>query len=200
MMAVSKLPDYLQVRWSRTADNLLHDETGTLTLGALVFVLERENRVLLNIQCLGRKQWLWTLIAARTLLAPSAARMLLRQVQCPQQLQLSFSLGQNRCSFCSFQHPFIKCNMCFDCLITGYMRSECSQKSTCEACQVSHPTSLHKSLGNSGTPGQSGINVSVPSITQSQTANNEIQTQAPSVIPITSWCIRSERTELDKIR
>ena len=77
------------------------------------------------------------------------------------------------------------------------MRSECSQKSTCEVCQGSHPTSLHKSPGNGSTPGQSGSNVSIPSVTQSQTANSEVQTQTPSVTPVTSCRVQSERTELD---
>ena len=48
----------------------------------------------------------------------------------------------------------------------------------------------------SSSPDQSGTNVSVPSVTQSQTVNNEVQTQAPSVTPITSCCIRSEQTGL----
>ena len=122
---------------------------------------------------------------------------------------------QNRCIFCSYPHQFRLCrkvrqllhkdkiaflmkhNMCFDCLIMGHMHSEFSQKSTCEVCQGSHPTSLHKSPGNSSTPGKSGSNVSIPSVTQSQTANNEVQTQAPSVTPVTSCLIQSERTELD---
>ena len=222
-MVVSKLPDYLQVRWSRTADNLVHQKTGTVTLGALVSFLERENRILLNpvfgkeAMTLKSDRSKSTSRSERSKNAPwtskkstSAAAVVQTESGAPKSTSV-----QNRCIFCSFPHPFRLCRkfrqllhkdkiaflmkrkMCFDCLSMGHMRSECSQKSTCEVCQGSHPTSLHKSPGNSSTPGQSGSNVSVPSVTQSQTTNSEVQTQALLETPVTSCRVQSERTELD---
>ena len=222
-MFVSKLPDYLQVRWSQTADNLVHQETGTVTLRALVSFLERENRILLNPVFGKEAMTLKSDLSKSTSLSKrskngsrtgkkstSAAAVVQPESGAPKSTSV-----QNRCIFCSFPHPFRFCKklrqllhkdkiaflmkrkMCFDCLSMGYMPTECSQTFTCEVCQGSHPTSLHKSSGNSSTPGQAGSNVLVPSVTQSQTANIEVQTQTPSVTPVTSCCVQSEQTELD---
>ena len=81
--------------------------------------------------------------------------------------------SQTNCLFCSFQHPFKVCRkfrkllhkekitflmkhrLCFGCLGGDHMRSECSQKVTCEVCGESHPTPLHRLPSNNSTPNQS---------------------------------------------
>ena len=47
-LIVSKLPGFLQERWARTADRILHDSRGVLTFGKLVTFLERETRIKRN--------------------------------------------------------------------------------------------------------------------------------------------------------
>ena len=147
-MVVSKLPDYLQVRWSRTADNLVHQETGTVTLAALVSFLERENRILLN-PVFGKEAMTLksdrSKSTSRTERSKNASRTGKKSTSAAADVQPESGAPkstsvQNRCIFCSFPHLFRLCRkfrqllhkdkiaffmkrkMCFDCLGMGHIR------------------------------------------------------------------------------
>ena len=47
-LVVSKLPIYLQDKWSRMADRILHEEHTSLSLSRVVEFMEQESRVALN--------------------------------------------------------------------------------------------------------------------------------------------------------
>ena len=159
-LIVSKLPDFLQERWARTADSILHDSCGVLTFGKLVTFLERETRIKRNpvfgktvvssdVKSASQKE---KSISAATVSKPSTTTS--SDVTAASQ---NVCL-KNVCLFCGFSHSFKVCRklrkvmhkekmaflmkhkLCFGCLGGDHMKSQCTQKATCDVCKGSHPS------------------------------------------------------------
>ena len=174
-LIVSKLPGFLQERWARTADSILHDSRGVLTFGKLVTFLERETRIKRNpvfgktvvssdVKSASQKK---KSISAATVSKPSTTTN--SGVTAASQ---NVTILKNVCLFCGFSHSFKVCRklrkvmhkekiaflmkhkLCFGCL-GDHMKSQCTQKATCDVCKGSHPTLLHRSTATDNNVGQS---------------------------------------------
>ena len=175
-LIVSKLPGFLQERWARTADSILHDSRGVLTFGKLVTFLERETRIKRNpvfgktvvgsdVKSASQKK---KSISAATVSKPSTTTS--SGVTAASQ---NVTTLKNVCLFCGFSHSFKVCRklrkvmhkekiaflmkhkLCFGCLGGDHMKSQCTQKATCDVCKGSHPTLLHRSTATDNDAGQS---------------------------------------------
>ena len=231
-LVVNKLPGHVQERWSREADRILHQEGGSITFSRLVSFLDRENRVKLN-PVFGKT----AISAGHSDNGKSGATQSKKKttsaatVTKPQSnASGSSSSVQVQCVFCPFRHPFKSCRkfrkllhkdkiaflikhrMCFGCLEVGHMQSECTNKSTCEVCAQSHPTSLHRvpgkmsdqsqSEGNTSSPPVVPISTSqsaVPSTSATVTTNGEIQSQQMGLdtMPIVPVKLRSTHSDVE---
>ena len=174
-LIVSKLPGFLQERWARTADSILYDSRGVLTFGKLVTFLERETRIKRN-PVFGK-----TVVSSDVKTASQKKSISAATVSKP---SMTISSGvtavsqnvttlKNVCLFYGFSHSFKVCRklrkvmhkekiaflmkhkLCFGCLGGDHMKSQCTQKATCDACKGSHPTLLHRSTDTDNNAGQS---------------------------------------------
>ena len=111
-LIVSKLPGFLQERWARTADSILHDSRGVLTFGKLVTFLERETRIKRNpvfgktvvssdVKSASQKK---KSISAATVSKPSTTTN--SGVTAASQ---NVTTLKNVCLFCGFSHSFKVC-------------------------------------------------------------------------------------------
>ena len=175
-LIVSKLPGFLQERWARAADSILHDSRGVLTFGRLVTFLERETRIKRNpvfgktvvssdVKSASQKK---KSISAATVSKPSTTTS--SGVTAASQ---NVTTLKNVCLFCGFSHSFKVCRklrkvmhkekiaflmkhkLCFGCLGGDHMKSQCTQKATCDVCKGSHPTLLHRSTATDNDASQS---------------------------------------------
>ena len=108
-LIVSKLPIYLQERWAREADNIMHQEGGSVTFRRMVAFMERENRIKLNplfgkavhpdrSKSVSDKQKGKSQSSKRATSFAAA-------VTTPNS-SISTTAFQAPCLFCEFQHPF----------------------------------------------------------------------------------------------
>ena len=210
-LIVSKLPGFLQERWARTADSILHDSRGVLTFGGLVTFLERETRIKRNpvfgktvvssdVKSASQKK---KSISAATVSKPSTTTS--SGVTAASQ---NVTTLKNVCLFCGFSHSFKVCRklrkvmhkekivflmkhkLCFGCLGGDHMKSQCTKRAMCDVCKGSHPTLLHRSTATDSNAGQS----SGPSSELSHSApllGGSVQSN--STVPVVTSAIIQER-------
>ena len=184
-LIVSKLPIYLQDRWARCADAIIHQERGTVTFDRLVTFLEREIRIKLN-PLFGKAA-----IADHTKktdkskgAASQAKKSIMSAATITKLDKVVVSSSQSLCTFCEFPHSFVDCRrfrkilhkdklafllkhkLCFNCLQEGHRRSECLKKASCSVCSGGHPTALHRSV-SSESPSVVKVNGTTQPVTQS---------------------------------
>ena len=175
-LSVSKLPGFLRERWARTADSILHDSRGILTFGKLVTFLERETRIKRNPvfgktvvssdvkSASQKKKFISAATVSKTSMTTSSGVTAVSQ---------NVTTLKNVCLFCGFSHSFKVCRklrkvmhkdkiafvmkhkLCFGCLGRDHVKSQCTQKATCDICEGSHPTLLHRSTVTDNNVGQS---------------------------------------------
>ena len=171
-LIVSKLPGYLQDRWARVADKTLYHEGNLVTFNKLVEFLESENRIRLNpvfgkaaLSSTDRNKGGASNQNRKVTSAGTVAKTTSDKTPAPHSVSMSESL----CMFCELPHSFITCRkfrkilhkdkisflmkhrLCFDCLGRDHMRSQCSQRATCEVCKGAHPTLFASIPGRYGS-------------------------------------------------
>ena len=216
-LIVSKLPGYLQDRWARVADKTLYHEGNLVTFNKLVEFLESENRIRLNpvfgkaaLSSTDRNKGGASNQNRKVTSAGTVAKTTSDKTPAPHSVSMSESL----CMFCELPHSFITCRkfrkilhkdnisflmkhrLCFDCLGRDHMRSQCSQRATCEVCKGAHPTLLHRS--RAGTD-QSGVNSPVPGADSASvsTAVDQSRSSASGVPAVTSAAVKRCHTILE---
>ena len=216
-LIVSKLPGYLQDRWARVADKTLYHEGNLVTFNKLVEFLESENRIRLNpvfgkaaLSSTDRNKGGASNQNRKVTSAGTVAKTTSDKTPAPHSVSISESL----CMFCELPHSFITCRkfrkilhkdkisflmkhrLCFDCLGRDHMRSQCSQRATCEVCKGAHPTLLHRS--RAGTD-QSGVNSPVPGADSASvsTAVDQSRSSASGVPAVTSAAVKRCHTLLE---
>ena len=204
-LIVSKLPIYLQDRWARCADAIIHQERVAVTFDRLVTFLEREIRIKLN-PLFGKAA-----IADHTKktdkskgAASQAKKSIMSAATITKPDKVVVSSSQSLCTFCEFPHSFVDCRrfrkilhkdklafllkhrLCFNCLQEGHRRSECIKKASCSVCSGGHPTALHRSV-SSESPSVVKVNGTTQPVTQSNKVDNksvsESATQTSSKTP-----------------
>ena len=173
---MSKLPGFLQEQWARTADSILHDSRGVLTCGKLVTFLERATRIKRN-PVFGK-----TVVSSdvknasqrkKSISAATVSKPSLSTSSGVTAVSQNVTTLKNVCPFCGFSHSFKVCRkfikvmhkekiaflmrhkLCCGCLAGDHMKSQCTQKATCDVCKGSHPTLLHRSIVTGNNAGQS---------------------------------------------
>ena len=163
---ISKLPNFLQERWTRTADSITCVGGKSVSLFHLVSFLEKENRIAMNpvfgkaARRVEEKSKTKT-GAGTTKKASTVSATTVKSIESKIFLSAA-SAFRPPCLFCAFQHPLAACKkfmkvshkskfallmkhrLCFDCLGTDHRRPECPQRATCDICKQSHPTCLHR--------------------------------------------------------
>ena len=204
-LIVSKLPIYLQDRWARCADAIIHQERVAVTFDRLVTFLEREIRIKLN-PLFGKAA-----IADHTKktdkskgAASQAKKSIMSAATITKPDKVVVSSSQSLCTFCEFPHSFVDCRkfrkilhkdklafllkhkLCFNCLQEGHRRSECLKKASCSVCSGGHPTALHRSV-SSESPSVVKVNGTTQPVTHSNKVDNksvsELATQTSSKTP-----------------
>ena len=160
---VSKLPVPLQDRWARTADSLIHQQGKHITFSSLVSFVERENRIAMN-PLFGKSVRLESENKGKsssTSVKKKATTVSVTTLKPAQEVKFPGAFLPP-CLHCACQHSLQACRkfrkilhkdkvsllmkhrLCFGCLGSGHMRSECTQCATCDICKGSHPTPLHR--------------------------------------------------------
>ena len=214
-LIVSKLPGYLQDRWAR-----VYHEGNLVTFNKLVEFLESENRIGLNpvfgkaaLSCTDRDKGGASNQNRKVTSAGTVAKMMSDKTPAPHSVSVSESL----CMFCELPHSFITCRkfrkilhkdkisfltkhiLCFDCLGRDHMRSQCSQRATCEVCKGAHPTLLHRSRA---VTDQSGVNSPVPGADSASvsTAVDQSHYSASGIPAATSAAVKRCHTLLETMQ
>ena len=179
-LVVSKLPSYLQERWTRLADKILYLEGDVVTFSRLVSFLEDETRIKLNPvfgkAVLGSLSHTKGPAKKSTSVSSSGKKSTSVAAVVKQETSVSGpNSGSPPCLFCSLQHPFERCRrfqkilhkakisflmqnkLCFDCLGKDHLKSQCSKKVTCDVCKGPHNTLLHRPAGKTNVEGQVGV-------------------------------------------
>ena len=183
-LIVCKLPGYLQDRWSLVDDKILYHEGNLVTFNKLVEFLEPENRIRLN-PVFGKAALISTdcskgdasNLNRKVTSAGTVAKTTSVKTPAPH----AVSVSESPCMFYGLPHAFIscrkfrkilhkdkmyflmKCRLCFDCLGRDHMRSQCSQKATCEVCKGAHPTLLQRPRPSTDHTGVNSIGPGVDS-------------------------------------
>ena len=216
-LIVSKLPGYLQDRWARVADKILYHEGNFVTFNKLVEFLESENRIRLNpvfgkaaLSSTDRNKGGASNQNRKVTSAGTVAKTTSDKTPAPRAVSVSESL----CMFCELPHSFITCRkfreilhkdkisflmkhrLCFDCLGRDHMRSQCSQRATCEVCKGAHPTLLHRSRAGMD---QSGVNPPGPGADSASvsTAVEQSHSSSSGVPAVTSAAVKRCHTLLE---
>ena len=179
-LVVSKLPSYLQERWTRLADKILYLEGDVATFSRLVSFLEDETRIKLNPvfgkAVLGSLSHTKGPAKKSTSVSSSGKKSTSVAAVVKQETSVSGpNSGSPPCLFCSLQHPFERCRrfqkilhkakisflmqnkLCFDCLGKDHLKSQCSKKVVCDVCKGPHNTLLHRPAGKTNVEGQVGV-------------------------------------------
>ena len=187
-LVVSKLPSYLQERWTRLADKILYLEGDVVTFSRLVSFLEDETRIKLNPvfgkAVLGSLSHTKGPAKKSTSVSSSGKKSTSVAAVVKQETSVSGpNSGSPPCLFCSLQHPFERCRrfqkilhkakisflmqnkLCFDCLGKDHLKSQCSKKVACDVCKGPHNTLLHRPAGKTNVEGQVGVASGVASST-----------------------------------
>ena len=159
---VSKLPVPLQDRWARTADSLIHQQGKHITFSSLVSFVERENRIAMN-PLFGKSVRLGSENKGKSNSSTKKKTTTVSATTLKPVAEVKFpGASLPPCLHCAGQHSLQVCRkfrkilhkdkvsllmkhrLCFGCLGSGHMRSECTQCATCDICNESHPTPLHR--------------------------------------------------------
>ena len=167
-LVVSKLPIYLQDKWSRVADRILHEEHTSLSLTRVVEFMEHESRIALNpmfgrsARQSGGSNKFKPKSGSQAKNTSSKNALTVSATTVIPASNASFKALAPPCLHCEGQHTLQACRkfrkilhedkvsllmknrLCFYCLGTGHRRAECSKKAVCDVCKGSHPTALHR--------------------------------------------------------
>ena len=205
-LVVSKLPSYLQERWTWLADKILYLEGDVATFSRLVSFLEDETRIKLNPvfgkTVLGSLSHTKGPAKKSTSVSSSGKKSTSVAAVVKQETSVSVpNSGFPPCLFCSLQHPFERCQrfqkilhkakisflmqnkLCFDCLGKDHLKSQCSKKVVCDMCKGPHNTFLHRPAGKTNVEGQVGVASGGASSTGKTSAEGQSGVTSGGVLP-----------------